>query len=199
MPRVCALSLISEGLFGVFCAGFCSGGRWDLGVLHSDVISPDNGLVKAGILRAPSSFDCVGQLWRNGHYLAVSGSIKKPPPAPVTPVLGFPQGEGHEPVTYWTGESESGKNTGRSQTFKWLHLALEPFQSNVQEYLNRSNSFSHLDLYTGDLYMSMLEQSLHVEIYRCVYCRCGVTSCVCFHSLCVCFNHKYLIQPSSCA
>ncbi len=58
---------------------FCSGGRWVLGVFHSDVISPDNGLVKAGILRAPSPFDCVGQLWRNGHYLPVSSSIKKPP------------------------------------------------------------------------------------------------------------------------
>lgn len=26
VPRVCALSLISEGLFGVFCSGFAQGG-----------------------------------------------------------------------------------------------------------------------------------------------------------------------------
>ncbi|MEQ2173769.1 hypothetical protein GOODEAATRI_000858, partial [Goodea atripinnis] len=78
---VCALCLLPEGLFGVFCAGFAPGGRRVLGVSHSDVISPDKGLVKAGILQAPTSFDCEGQLWRNGHYLPVSGSIKKPPPS----------------------------------------------------------------------------------------------------------------------
>ncbi|XP_056150150.1 G-protein coupled receptor family C group 6 member A-like [Lampris incognitus] len=38
-------------------------------------------------------------LWRNGHYLPVSGSIKEPPSAPVTPALGFPQGEGQGLVT----------------------------------------------------------------------------------------------------
>lgn len=95
--------------------------------MHSDVISPDNGLVKAGILRAPSLFDCVGQLWRNGHYLPVSGSIKKPPrppphPALVTPALGFPQGEGRGPVTHWSGESDSNHN---SEPDKRLHLTLE--------------------------------------------------------------------------
>lgn len=90
--RACAL-LVPEGLFEGILRRFCSGGRWVLGVFHSDVISPDNGLVKAGILRALSAFDCVGQLWRNGHYLPVSGSIKKPP-APVTPVLRVPTGGG---------------------------------------------------------------------------------------------------------
>lgn len=90
--RACAL-LIPEGLFEGFLCRFCRGGRWVLGVFHSDVISPDNGLVKAGILRAPYAFDCMGQLWRNGHYLPVSGSIKKPP-APVAPVLRVPTGGG---------------------------------------------------------------------------------------------------------
>lgn len=87
--HICALPLIPEGLFGVFCAGF-GRGRWVLGVLHSDVISPDNGLVKAGILQAPSLFDCVGQLWRNGHYLPVSGSIKKHLPPPTPPCPSYP-------------------------------------------------------------------------------------------------------------
>ncbi|KAI9522552.1 hypothetical protein NQZ68_034904 [Dissostichus eleginoides] len=54
---------------------------------------PDNGLVKAGILRAPAPFDCVGQLWRNGHYLPVSGSIKKPP-CPSYPCVRVPTGGG---------------------------------------------------------------------------------------------------------
>lgn len=110
---VCALCLCTfphpwRVVWGILCR-FCWGGRWVLGVLHSDVISPDNGLVKAGILSAPSPFDCVGQLWRNGHYLPVS-SIKKPP-CPSYPALGFPQGEGHGPVTHWSGESESNHNT----------------------------------------------------------------------------------------
>lgn len=93
--RACVhvLSSSLKGCSRVFCAGFAQGGGEFFGVFHSDVISPDNGLVKAGILRAPSAFDCVGQLWRNGHYLPVSGSIKKPP-APVTPVLRVPTGGG---------------------------------------------------------------------------------------------------------
>lgn len=75
---------------------FCPEGGWIVRVLYSDVISPDNGLVKAGILGALSCFDCEGQLWRNGHYLHVSGSIKKPPLPGLPPVLGFPQWTGHE-------------------------------------------------------------------------------------------------------
>ena len=115
-------------VWGILCRFLLGGGRWVLGVFHSDVISPDNGLVKAGILRAPSLFDCVGQLWRNGHYLPVSGSIKKHPPAsppaspPVTPALEFPQGEGHRPVTLWPGESESNHQTFTHINGFTLHL-----------------------------------------------------------------------------
>lgn len=78
--------------------------------MHSDVIIPDNGLVKAGILGAPSAFDCLGQLWRNGHYLPVSSSIKKPP-CPSYSYVGVPTGGGGA-VTHWSGESESHHNTG---------------------------------------------------------------------------------------
>lgn len=64
------------------CLGFFGWVGVGVGSLYSDVISPDNGLVKAGILQAPSSFDCEGQLWRNGHYLPVSSSMKRSPPPP---------------------------------------------------------------------------------------------------------------------
>lgn len=112
VPSNCALSPHPwRAVWGILCR-FCSGGRWVLGVLHSDVIIPDNSLVKAGILRAPSPFDCLGQLWRNGHYLPVSSSIKKPP-FPSYSCISVPTGGGTcGPVTHWSGESESNQNTG---------------------------------------------------------------------------------------
>ncbi|KAF3849749.1 hypothetical protein F7725_019468, partial [Dissostichus mawsoni] len=76
----------------------------------ADVISPDNGLVKAGILRAPAPFDCVGQLWRNGHYLPLSGSIKKPP-CPSYPCVRVPTGGGTWAVY----------PTSRGKEARWAH------------------------------------------------------------------------------
>lgn len=128
-------------VWGILCR-FLLRGEVSSPGLHSHVISTDNGLVKAGILQAPSPFDCVGQLWRNGHYLPVSGSIKKPP-CPSYPSVWVPTGGGT-----WAGHTLL-RRKWRPGSSANIHshncFFLEPVGDRAAVFTHQKMVFSHLD------------------------------------------------------